>query len=89
MHYATLRPDENPETRLSSGSPPEGGRHERGRHRRDQEQHAGRGRHQHLRDKLQQFLAFASLIAIFVFFSIASPNFLTTTTSRRSSSRPS
>ena len=29
-----------------------------------------------LRDKLQQFLAFGSLIAIFVFFSIASSNFL-------------
>jgi ribose transport system permease protein len=29
-----------------------------------------------LRDKLQQFLAFASLIVIFVFFSIASSNFL-------------
>lgn len=29
-----------------------------------------------LRERLQQFLAFASLIAIFVFFSIASPNFL-------------
>jgi ribose transport system permease protein len=29
-----------------------------------------------LRDKLQQFLAFASLIAIFLFFSIASSNFL-------------
>ncbi len=29
-----------------------------------------------LRDRLQQFLAFASLIAIFVFFSLASSNFL-------------
>ena len=29
-----------------------------------------------LRQRLQQFLAFASLIAIFVFFSIASSNFL-------------
>jgi ribose transport system permease protein len=28
------------------------------------------------RDRLQQFLAFASLIVIFVFFSLASPNFL-------------
>jgi ribose transport system permease protein len=29
-----------------------------------------------LRDRLQQFLAFASLIVIFAFFSVASPNFL-------------
>ena len=29
-------------------------------------------------DRLQQLLAFASLIVIFVFFSIASPHFLTT-----------
>ena len=29
-----------------------------------------------VRDKLQQFLAFASLIVIFVFFSIASSSFL-------------
>ena len=29
-----------------------------------------------LRDRLQQFLAFASLIAIFLFFSIASSSFL-------------
>ena len=32
--------------------------------------------HRPLRDKLQQFLAFASLIAIFLFFSIASSSFL-------------
>jgi ribose transport system permease protein len=30
-----------------------------------------------LRDRLQQFLAFASLLVIFVVFSVASPNFLT------------
>jgi len=29
-----------------------------------------------LKDRLQQFLAFASLIVIFIFFSVASPNFL-------------
>ncbi len=29
-----------------------------------------------LRDRLEQFLAFASLIVIFIFFSVASPNFL-------------
>ena len=32
-----------------------------------------------LRDRLQQFLAFASLIVIFIFFSVASPNFLNST----------
>ena len=32
-----------------------------------------------LRNRLQQFLAFASLIVIFVFFSVASPNFLNAT----------
>jgi ribose transport system permease protein len=29
-----------------------------------------------LKDRLQQFLAFASLIVVFIFFSVASPNFL-------------
>ncbi|MDX6293474.1 MAG: ribose transport system permease protein [Kribbellaceae bacterium] len=30
-----------------------------------------------LRDRLQQFLAFASLLVIFIVFAVASPNFLT------------
>ena len=43
-----------------------------------------RGRCARIGGSVQQLLAFASLIAIFVFFSIASPNFLTSTTSSAS-----
>lgn len=41
-----------------------------------QEQATGSGFTFGIKNRLQQFLAFASLIAIFVFFSFASPNFL-------------
>ena len=80
MHYATLRPDENPEDAAELGlAEPALARNGRRRHERVRGHRAaprstsspaacGTGS--------QQFLAFASLIAIFLFFSIASSNFL-------------
>ena len=76
MHYATLRPDENPEDAAELGlAALRDGRDETtvtAIAKSTGVEAVSTG----LRDRLQQFLAFASLIAIFLFFSIASSSFL-------------